>query len=726
MDEQLAQTAHGGAPHCTFHIPALDCPEETALLRRGLRGVAGVVEIRANYAARTLHVQIDPARVDAAQVEAELRRIGFPPCDDHAECIATLPAEARVPWPVIAGGLLLGVGLLIWLTYGPTELLRGVWIASAALSAIPVLVAAWRALRLRTLDMNVLMCVAATGAIAIGEDLEAAAAMFLFGVAIWLESFAVERTRRAIGSLLALAPSVAHRLRLTLAAESLDTEDVHPDTLCPGDRIVVRPGEHVPVDGVVERGASALNQAAITGESLPIEKQPGDTVFAGTLNGEGVLVLRATQSAAESTLSHIARLVQAAEASRSPTERFVDRFARAYTPLVLMAAVAIVVLGPLVLPGAASWVSWLHRGLVALVIACPCALVISTPLSIACGLYQATRLGIFLKGGEHLEAAGRIDCVLLDKTGTVTIGLPQVTAVETAAGVSQSELLSVAAALEQHSEHPLAAAIVGAARDHGLPAAAARDAVAQHGFGISGTIDGETYFVGSPTWFREEQLGGGELDRWSDESQREIVALVGSRRRLLGAIHLSDPVREDSARAIAELRSLGVRNVSLVTGDRTETAERVAEILDARGGTFNELHAGLLPHEKIKIVESLSARYQTAMVGDGVNDAPALAAARLGIALGAAASPTALETADAVIMAPRLSKVVELLRLGQRARTILRQNIILALSVKLVTLALAAAGLATMWMAVAADVGATLLVIFNGMRLIESVPQDES
>jgi Cd2+/Zn2+-exporting ATPase len=468
-----------------------------------------------------------------------------------------------------------------------------------------------------------------------------------------------------------------------------------------------------------------VNQAPITGERAPIDKTTGDHVFAGTLNGEGSLEIRATRAATESTLAHIARLVEQAQAARSPTERFVDHFARRYTPTVILLAVLLACVPPLVAYTiGAEWASvvapidWFHRGLVLLVIACPCALVISTPVTIVCGLHRAARHGILVKGGAHLESAGVVDCIAFDKTGTLTTGDAEVLGIVPVGDATADDALRLAAMLERHSEHPLAAAIVAAAAARGLDVPETSRFAAIRGFGVEGDHEGVTYYVGSPRLFRTNGWGGAAAHRdFTDEvpaAAAATVALVGTRERIAGAILLADPPRADAAFAVRQLKQMGVARIVMITGDSRATAQWIAGQLG-----IDDARAELLPQDKVDEVARLVQTHpRMAMVGDGVNDAPALAASRLGIALGSQASDTALETADVVIMSPKLERVVELLRLGRRTRAVLWQNILLSLAIKALVFVLAALGIATMWMAVAADVGASMLVIFNGMRLL--------
>ncbi|HJT36755.1 MAG TPA: cation-translocating P-type ATPase, partial [Pirellulales bacterium] len=589
--------------------------------------------------------------------------------------------------------------------------------------------AALRAVRLRMLDMNALMTLAATGAICTRDYLEAATAMVLFGVSLWLESYSLHRARRAVRSLVELSPTLAHRFEADVV------RDVAAADVQPGDRLLVKPGERVPADGQIAEGRSWLNEAPLTGESLPVEKLAGDRVFAGSINGEGSLVMVAELPAAESTLAHVARLVDQAQQSRSPTERFIDRFARYYTPVVIAAAIVLAGVPPLIAQWGVEWAAtqpagqWLHRGLVLLVVACPCALVISTPVTIVCGLHAAARRGMLVKGGEFLERAAMIDALAFDKTGTLTRGQAEVVRIEPTDGVRAEELLCVAAALESRSEHPVAQAIMAAARQASVSAPHADEVAALRGLGVRGVVDSETYFAGNWQLFCQPPLAAdgaagpsvpiAELHEKLAREATATIILVGSARRFLGALAIADRPRDDATAAIDELMRLGISPLIMLSGDREEVARQVAGDL-----RLDEFRAGLLPSDKLDEIRRLTQIHpRMAMVGDGINDAPALAASWIGIAFGTQSSDTALETADVVVMSSRLTAIGQLIRLGRRCRRVLGQNITAALALKAIVLLAAVFGpaeLARLWLAVAADVGATLLVVANGMRLLRA------
>lgn len=708
--------------NATFLIPALDCPRELALIEQGLRPLAGISGLFPDYLDRRLKVEFDPRHMDAGQIADHIRQLGFPveerPDDSVSEPRPGGGFGARLG---LACVLLVLAGATRWYLRETSLVVAGLLVSSMAVSGWPVARAGWRAVRLGSLDMHALMTLAGAGACATGELFEAASAMFLFGVALALENLSLDRARRAIHSLLQLTPAIAHRL------ETAGTRDVPIDALLPGDRVLVKPGERIPVDGTVTVGESSVDQSPLTGESIPLEKTPGDQVFAGSLNGQSVLQIRADRPSNDSTLAHIARLIEQARQQRSPTERFVDRFARRYTPAVILLAVLIGGGIPILGLCGIGWANslptleWVHRGLVVLVIACPCALVVSTPLTIVCGLHQAARHGILIKGGVHLENAARVDCVAFDKTGTLTQGQARVVGVQTAPGYSTDELLRVACSLASQSDHPLARAVVREGLRLEIVCEGAHGVSALGGLGLRGEWRGETWFVGSERWFREVAR-----DSLADAAAWEAIALeqrvgsrvlVGTARRLAGVIVLADELRPDARACVEQLRTLGVHPIVMLTGDDERVARQVASDV-----SIDDLHANLLPERKVELVRELRTRHANlAMVGDGVNDAPALASATLGIALGSQSSDTAMETADVVIMSTRVTQVAELIRLGRRTRRVLSQNIALALGLKLLVLLLVLLGpdlLARLWLAVGADVGASLIVVANGMRLL--------
>lgn len=581
----------------------------------------------------------------------------------------------------------------------------------------------WRraatSLMARTLDMNVLMTVAVCGAAALGEWGEGAMVIFLFALGGMLEARSLARTRRSIGELMRLSPPRA-RVRRDGAEE-----EVAPEEVAPGETVVVRPGERVPLDGEIVRGASAFDESPITGESVPADRGVGDAVYAGTLNMSGLVELRVTARANDTTLARIVHQVEAAQASRAPVQRFVDRFSRIYTPVVMGLALALAVAGPLLgeagagWPGIEGWHTWVYRSLVLLVVSCPCALVVSTPVAIVSGITRAAREGVLVKGGAFLELAARVRAVVLDKTGTLTEGRPRVAEVVTLGAETAERVVALASALEAHSNHPLAAAVVAASGASDAVVAVA-DLTEAPGRGMTATVEGARIAVGSVPHVTELGAATPELAAAADRLESDgltvlaVAADTGSGMVPLGLIGIADTVRESSPRVAAQLQRDGIEHVVMLTGDNARAAARVAEQAGIR-----EYRAGLLPEDKTSAVVELRESYGVvAMVGDGINDAPALATADIGIAMGVAGSHVAIETADVTFMRDDLSALPRFLALGRKTMSNIRQNVALSLGVKAVVLVLAVTGHAALWMAVFADTGVALLVIANGLRLL--------
>ena len=623
-------------------MPDLDCPTELGLIEAALQPLTGIRQLRPDYLARKLRIEHEPS-LDAELICQTIQRTGFEATlfQGHDQVEVEAPRRAiRVDlW--IATALLL-IAMLFALV-NLSHLVPAFAIAAVVLAGIPVAKNAWRAVCLRQLDMNALLTVASIGAVLTGEWLEAATGMVLFRFSLVIDEASKRKANDSIRALMNLAPATAHRLesdRQTLTVVPVELLEV-------GQIIRVLPGERVPIDGKVIAGQSSVNEATITGESMPVNKEPGENLYGGSLNQEGSLDVEVRKSATDSTPARISRLIADAQANRSPTERFVDRFAQVYTPAVIAFAVALSLLPWLVsaiapqylsMLGDGSfsevWRAWFRRALVMLVIACPCALVLSTPITVVCGLYQASRRGILVKGGEFLELMGRVRRIALDKTGTLTVGNPKVVRVEVCGDLSVEELLGQAAALEQHSEHPLARAIVEAAEAATTTTAVVESFEVLRGYGVRGKVNQLEMVVASGNYL--QTLGVETVDD-GDAVTRAYVVQQG---RLQGYIEMSDELRPDAVAAIEEWRSLGVEQTVMLTGDRESVARRVAQELGV-----DRFLAELLPDDKIVRVRELTGQHKDlVMVGDGVNDAPALAAAPIGIALGTAASDTALET----------------------------------------------------------------------------------
>ncbi len=570
---------------------------------------------------------------------------------------------------------------------------------------------AWRsAISLRP-DMNLLMTIAVVGAVGIGEWFEGATVAFLFSLSLLLESWSVGRARRAIAALMDLTPPIA---RVRQADGEL--KEVSPNDIAVGSSITVRPGEKIPLDGVVRKGMSSVNQAPITGESVPVTKEPSDEVFAGTINGDGTLEIESTKPASDTTLARIIKLVGDAQSRRAPSEKWVEKFAVIYTPVVLVTAILVLLVPPLLFGG--EWADWVYRSLVLLVIACPCALVISTPVSVVAALAAAARNGVLIKGGIFIEVPANLKAIAMDKTGTLTIGEPKVIDVIPMSGHNEGELLTRAGALESHSNHPLARAIVAEGIERGLSLPEAEEFEIIQGKGARGTFHGIFFWLGSHRYLEERQQEDANVHEQLEQMQEagRTVVVVGNDEHVCGFITLSDTIREEARSALTELRDLGIEHLVMLTGDNEGTANTIAE----QAG-IDEVHAELLPEDKVAAIEAIVEKYgQVAMIGDGVNDAPAMGRSTLGIAMGAAGSDAAIETADIALMSDDLSRLPWLIQHSHRTVRIIRQNIFFALGVKAVFDVLTFAGFASLWAAIGADMGASLLVIFNGLRLLKA------
>ena len=615
---------------------------------------------------------------------------------------------------LIVSGVLVSAGLIATWSKAPVAAVATLSVAAMAAGGWFLLPKAWQAiLRLRP-DINLLVVIAAIGASIIGEWVEAAAVVFLFGVAEWLEGWADRRARRAVEALLEIAPKMATVKREDKFSE-VPVGEVKVD-----ETVAVKSGMGIPLDGAVTSGESAVNQAPITGESVPVDKKPGDPVFAGTINGEGSLEIRVTKVAGDTMLSRIIRLVKEAQEQKAPTQRFVDLFARYYTPLVTLAALLVFLIPPLFMDG--DWSQWLYRACVLLIVACPCALVISTPVSIVAGLTALAKRGVLVKGGAHLEEIAKLKALAVDKTGTITEGKPKVQGVEVVGQVSEQEVLRIAASIDAHSAHPLAKAVVQHAEEQKVAFTRAENYQNRSGRGAEGVIDGHPHFVGNHRFAHELGVCNEDVEKRlaAIEGRGHSVVVVGHRPHdgckgeVLGIIAIGDTLRADAADSIRALHEAGVVSVMMLSGDNQRAVDFIAKQVG-----IDEPRGDLLPDDKVAAVKALREKHGVVgMVGDGVNDAPAMATANIGIAMGMAGTDAAIETADITLMKDDLKKIAETILLGRRTLGIIRFNITFALSLKLIFLILTLAGSASLWLAILADTGATLLVVANALRLL--------
>lgn len=698
----------GEARWSSLRIEAMDCPTEERLLRDALGKVPAIEALEFNLMQRVLKVR--HRFVDLAPLQQLVAQLGMQA--EPLEAGAPAPAERRKPWwPLaLAGVAALAAEACEWFSIGPGWLEAGLAVLAILTAGLPTYRKGWIALKNLNLNINALMSIAVTGAMLIGQWPEAAMVSVLFAIAELIEARSLERARNAIRGLLDLAPEQA-TVWQDGRWQALSSREVQV-----GARVRVRPGERIALDGEVLRGRSSVNQAPITGESLPVEKEPGETLFAGSINGEGELEYSVTRAADDSTLARIIHAVEEAQGARAPTQRFVDAFSRVYTPVVFLIAVATAVVPPLLLGG--LWLDWIYRALVLLVIACPCALVISTPVTLVSGLAAAARSGVLVKGGVFLEMGRQLAWVALDKTGTLTHGQPTQTDHVRLRDLPGLDPRQLAASLAARSDHPVSQAIARAAEADGVALLEVDEQAALPGRGVRGTVAGRACHLGNHRLVEELGLCSPELEARLDalERQGKTVIVLLDEQGPLALFAVADSVRETSREAVAELHQLGVRTLML-TGDNPHTAAAIA----AQVG-IDEARGNLLPEDKLAAIRECQADgKRVGMVGDGINDAPALARADIGFAMGAAGTDTAIETAGVALMDDDLRKLPQFIRLSRRTWSVLVQNIALALGIKAVFLVLTLMGEGTLWMAVFADMGASLLVVFNGLRLLRGV-----
>jgi len=704
----LSETPTAGARLNSFRIDAMDCPTEQTLIQNKLGKLAGVQQLEFNLINRVLGVTHDLP--STAPIIEAIKSLGMvaEPLEQGVE--APAPAPERKPWWPLA---LSGVGALAaevihFTHFAPNWVVAIIALVSILSGGLSTYKKGWIALKNLNLNINALMSIAVTGAILIGQWPEAAMVMFLFTVAELIEAKSLDRARNAISGLMQMTPEQA---TAQLADGSWAAQDVKAIEL--GARVRVRPGERIGLDGEVVSGSSTIDQAPITGESLPVEKTVGDKVFAGTINQAGSLEYAVTAAANNSTLARIIHAVEQAQGARAPTQRFVDSFSKIYTPAVFILALAVAVIPPLFM--GAAWFDWIYRALVLLVVACPCALVISTPVTIVSGLAAAARKGILVKGGVYLEGGYKLDYLALDKTGTITHGKPVQTDYLSLDPMADESAPAIAAALAGRSDHPVSLAIANAAVDKQLAPLIVDNFEALAGRGVRGDINGQTYHLGNHRLVEELNLCSPALEEklFALEKQGKSVVLLLDHSGPLALFAVADTVKESSREAIQQLHDLGIKTLML-TGDNVHTAQAIA----AQVG-IDEARGDLLPTDKLQAIEALYAKgHNVGMVGDGINDAPALARAEIGFAMAAAGTDTAIETADVALMDDDLRKIPAFIRLSRQTSSILKQNIALALVIKAIFLGVTFAGIATMWMAVFADMGVSLLVVFNGLRLL--------
>jgi len=719
----------------SFHVSGLDCAEEVSILNRVVGPEVGGTDYLAFDVINARMTVLDGGQnLSSEKIIEIVAKTGMAAKpwdaeDASADQAAHLKKQKR--FTMLSGAFWAagfafhvvenGIGGAIGLFSGHGE--APMPVAEAGLFAIAILFGvwlvapkAWSSARRISPDMNLLMVVAVAGAIGLGEFFEAATVAFFFSLSLYLESWSVGRARNAVSALLDLAPPTARMLY-----DDGSEADVPAATVAVGARFIVRGGDRIPLDGEVVDGAGAVDQAPITGESALVPKEAGDDVYAGTINGEGTLTVRATKTATGTVLSKIIRMVGDAHSRRAEVEQWVAKFARIYTPVVMVLAILIALVPPLVVSG--NWGFWFYNALVLLVIACPCALVISTPVSIVASLAASARNGVLIKGGAYVEAPGRTTALAMDKTGTITMGEPEVAAIYPLGEITDRDLMARAVALEARSSHPLARAILGRAEKDEMEVIAAEDTRTIPGRGLEGELNGQSIWLGSDRFAEEKGLGDDIPTDLRDriEGAGSTLVAIGDANGVSGVLELRDRIRPDAKGIVARLHAQGVKRIVMLTGDNAATAKAVA----AEVG-IDEVRAELLPEDKVAAIEELVAQYGTvAMIGDGVNDAPAMARAHYGIAMGAVGSDAAIETADIALMTDDIGKVPWLISHSRRTMSIIKQNIGLSLATKAIFVVATAFGMASMWGAIAADVGVSLLVVANALRLLRAREDDD-
>ncbi len=703
-----------------FCIIGMDCPDCAAKLEKSISKLPGVENTHLNFGTSKMTVTHSGP---AAEILSTIEKMGYSGKIDHDLRIKNEPVSFwksnRYAKSTVISFIMFTLGFVAGKLGAPELAVNGLFLTGIVLggflpakNGISVLITAWE------FDMNLLMAIAVIGASFLGSFEEAAAVVFLFSFGNALEGYTLDKTRNSIQALMEITPNEA----LVRRGQTEITLPVKEITI--GDHIIVRPGERIAMDGKVSTGYSTVNEAPITGESIPVEKYPGDGIYAGTINERGSLEIEVTKLAKDNTISRIINMVAEAQEQRAPSQQFIDKFAKYYTPAVIVLAALVATVPPLVL--GQPFEKWFYEAMALLLVACPCALVISTPVSIVSAIGNAAKIGILIKGGKYLEEAGTLSVIAFDKTGTLTKGKPQVTDLIPTNGLPDKEFLAIASTIESRSEHPLAEAIVKYAKERGAEISSIASSISAFeaipGKGAKATVNGKTYQIGNSRLFTEQAIDvdfvENEVSRLQNEGK--TVMMLGDDKRILGLIAVADVLRENSGQAVSKLKKAGIRKVIMLTGDNENTAQAIA----AKAGV-DDFRANLLPEDKVDAVKNLLAEHgKVGMVGDGVNDAPAMAMSTLGIAMGAAGTDTALETADIALMADDLTKLTYAIKLSRKTLGIIKQNIALALIIKGLILLLVIPGWLTLWLAVIGDMGSSLLVTLNGMRLLRTKHED--
>src|SRR5690625_178437 len=688
-----------------YNVEGMDCGSCAKSIENHLNTISTVSSVNVNFSTGKMKVEHENS---VAEIISEVAKIGFKASLLTDRNSVAQSQNKRGNGFLIFSGLLIALGF-IGSHNGISPFMTTILYAIAiVINGYKPVKSAFYALKSRSLDMNVLMSVAAIGAALIGEWFEGATVVWLFALGNALQNRSMEQTRKSIRNLMDLAPSEAWiKVGSELVKKPVDEVSV-------GQIVVIKPGDRIPLDGEIIQGETSVNQAPITGESIPVDKLAGDTVYAGTINESGSIEIKVTKLVEDTTIAKIIHLVEEAQEQKAPTEAFIDKFASIYTPIVFVLAIVVIVLPPLFSIG--TWGEWAYKGLALLVVACPCALVISTPVAIVSAIGNAARNGVLIKCGTFLEKAGANNAIAFDKTGTLTEGKPKVSEIETLT-ITEDELISLAFTLEDYSTHPIAKTIVEYAKDKGVLSKNGEMFKSIVGKGVQATIDGEVYYAGNLKLFEEMNTSLGNVKTKVDaiQNQGKTVVIIGTQQEIMGIISVSDTIRQTTVKALDGLKQVGVNQLVMLTGDNEGTAKMISSETN-----INRYFAELLPEDKVDAIKQLQNEgHSVAMVGDGINDAPALATADLGIAMGGAGTDTAMETADIVLMADNLEKMPHTVKLSRKALAIIKQNIWFSLIVKFAALVLIFPGWLTLWLAVLSDTGAAIIVILNSLRLLK-------
>lgn len=700
-----------------YRVDGFSCANCAGKFERNVKEIPGITDAKVNFGASKITVYGEATVEDLEKAGAfeKLKIIPEVQAREQRQEPSKDIIDEKIPFYVkhqtlLFSALLIILGYISTFVNGEKNIITALlFISAMIIGGYSLFKVGFQNLMRLDFDMRTLMTIAIIGATIIGEWAEGAIVVILFAISEALERFSMDRARQSIRSLMDIAPKEASIRR------GNEEMTVRVEDIAIGDIMIVKPGQKIAMDGIVVNGSSSINQAAITGESIPVTKTVNDEVFAGTLNEEGHLEVRITKYVEDTTISKIIELVEEAQAERAPAQAFVDKFAKYYTPIIMLVAALVAIIPPSLFD--ASWETWIYQGLSVLVVGCPCALVISTPISIVSAIGNAAKKGVLIKGGIHLEEMGHVKAVAFDKTGTLTKGIPVVTDIYVFnENINREQLLSIVASLESRSGHPLASAIINEVNRNTYSEMTVEDFVSITGKGIKGVINGTTYYVGSINLFTEMVTVEPTIKRTINSLQAEgkTVMIVGTENEVFGCIAVADEVRESSKTVIQKLYDIGIQKTIMLTGDNKQTANAIASTVGV-----SEIQAELMPEDKLNVVKQLRSQYgKVAMVGDGVNDAPALAASTVGIAMGGAGTDTALETADVALMGDDLSKLPFTIKLSRKTLTIIKMNIVFALGVKLLALLLVVPGWLTLWIAIFSDMGATLIVSLNSMRLL--------